>query len=83
MWVSTKRRLPKEVAMGDGSYDEVKGRTKEAVGDLTDDEELQSEGKLDRAEGSLKDKATGVVDKVRDVAGDVVHKVREVVGRGR
>ena len=62
--------------MGDGRYDEAKGRTKEAIGDLTDDDELKAEGKVDRASGSFKDKATDVVDKVRD-------KVRQVVGRNR
>jgi uncharacterized protein YjbJ (UPF0337 family) len=69
--------------MTEGRSDEVKGRAKEALGDLTDDEELQAEGKMDRTAGSLKDKATDLVDKVRDRAGDVVHKVRETVGRNR
>ena len=29
--------------------DEAKGRTKEAAGDLTDDDKLKREGKIDRA----------------------------------
>jgi uncharacterized protein YjbJ (UPF0337 family) len=63
-------RLPKEVAMAEGRYDEVKGRAKEAAGDLTDDDGLKAEGKMDRTAGSLKDKATGLVDKVRDKVRD-------------
>ena len=32
-----------------GGLDEAKGRVKEAAGDLTDDDKLKQEGKLDRA----------------------------------
>ncbi len=45
-----------------GELDETKGRIKEAAGDLTDDEELQREGKVDQGTGKAKD----VVDKVSD-----------------
>lgn len=41
--------------------EESKGRMKEAAGDLTDDEELQREGKLDQASASAKD----AIDKVK------------------
>ena len=34
------------------STDEVKGRIKEAAGDLTDDDDLKNEGKLDKAAGT-------------------------------
>jgi uncharacterized protein YjbJ (UPF0337 family) len=53
--------------MSDGKYDEMKGRAKEAVGDLTDDDDLKSEGKVDRAGGSIKDKVEKVADKVKGV----------------
>lgn len=53
--------------MGDGTYDDLKGRAKEAAGDLTDDEDLQREGKVDRASGWAKDKVGDVSDKVKDV----------------
>ena len=49
------------------NFDEFKGRAKEAAGDLTDDEDLQREGKVDRAEGSVKDKIDDIGDKVKDV----------------
>lgn len=46
--------------------DEVKGRAKEAVGDLTDDQDLKNEGKVDKAVGKVKDKVEEVADKVKD-----------------
>lgn len=51
--------------MSDGTMDEGKGRTKEALGDLTGDEELKDEGKVDRASGTVKDKVGGVADKAK------------------
>jgi len=54
--------------------DEVKGRIKEAAGDLTDDKDLQREGKTDKAAGSVKDKAEGAVDSVKDKVQDVLHR---------
>jgi uncharacterized protein YjbJ (UPF0337 family) len=49
--------------------DEAKGRTKEAAGDLTDDEKLKREGKVDRAVSSVKDKIDDAADKVKDKVG--------------
>src|SRR5690348_15851608 len=39
-----------------GTTDDLKGRAKEAVGDMTGDKDLQREGKVDRATGAAKDK---------------------------
>ena len=52
--------------MAEGKFDEMKGRAKEAAGDLTDDDELKKEGKLDRASGAVKDKVDKATDKVKD-----------------
>jgi uncharacterized protein YjbJ (UPF0337 family) len=52
--------------MGDGTADELKGRTKEAAGDLTGDKDLKREGKVDRASGTVKDKVGDASDKVKD-----------------
>jgi uncharacterized protein YjbJ (UPF0337 family) len=52
--------------MGDGTKDDVKGRVKEAAGDLTDDQGLKNEGKVDRATGSAKDAIGDAGDKVKD-----------------
>ena len=49
-----------------GETDEMKGRVKEAAGDLTDDKSLKNEGKVDRASGSVKDKVGDAADKVKD-----------------
>lgn len=47
--------------------DDIKGRAKEAAGDLTDDEGLQREGKVDQATDTVKEKVGDVSDKVKDV----------------
>ena len=47
-----------------GRADEAKGRGKEALGDLTDNDELKKEGSIDRAKGRVKD----MVDKAADEA---------------
>jgi uncharacterized protein YjbJ (UPF0337 family) len=44
------------------NIDETKGRAKEAAGKLTDDKDLQREGKVDRGAGKLKE----TIDKVKD-----------------
>jgi len=49
-----------------GGIDEMKGRTKEAAGDLTGNDKLKNEGKVDRAEGSVKDAVDDVGDSVKD-----------------
>jgi uncharacterized protein YjbJ (UPF0337 family) len=53
--------------MSDGTADDLKGRAKEAAGDLTNDDSLKNEGKVDRASGSVKDKVGDAADKVKDV----------------
>ena len=53
--------------MADGTKDDLKGRTKEAAGDLTGDRSLKNEGKVDKASGKVKDKVGGASDKVMDV----------------
>jgi uncharacterized protein YjbJ (UPF0337 family) len=52
--------------MGDGTKDDLKGRAKEAAGDVTDDQGLKNEGKVDRATGSVKDAAGDAGDKIKD-----------------
>jgi uncharacterized protein YjbJ (UPF0337 family) len=52
--------------MGDGTTDDLKGRVKEAGGDLTGDQDLKNEGKVDRASGTVKDKVGDAADTVKD-----------------
>lgn len=39
---------------------------KEAAGDLTDNDDLKREGKVDQAEGKVKDKVDDAADAVKD-----------------
>ena len=47
-----------------GEMDQAKGRLKQAAGDLTDDDDMRREGKVDEIAGKLKDKADDLKDKV-------------------
>lgn len=47
------------------NFDDLKGRAKEATGDLTGDEDLQREGKVDQAKGKVKDVVDDVADKFK------------------
>jgi uncharacterized protein YjbJ (UPF0337 family) len=50
-----------------GKADQMKGNAKEAVGDLTGNEDLKSEGKADRQAGEAKEKVGKVEEKVEEV----------------
>ncbi len=47
--------------------DDIKGRVKEAAGDITGDKDLQREGKVDQFTADVKEKVGDVADKVKDV----------------
>ncbi len=53
--------------MPEGKIDDAKGRGKEALGDLTGDEDLKNEGKVDRASGKVKGAVSGVADKAKSL----------------
>jgi len=53
--------------------DKIKGRLKEAVGVITDNDRLKSEGQTDQVVGEVKEAAEKVKDKVERV----VEKVRD------
>jgi len=63
--------------MADNKLEDMKGRAKEAAGDLTDNDDLKREGKMDRASASIKDKAEDVKDKVEDTVDKVKDKLRD------
>jgi uncharacterized protein YjbJ (UPF0337 family) len=46
----------------DNKAEELKGKAKETVGDATDDEDLQAEGRAEKAKGSLKQAGEKVKD---------------------
>ena len=45
--------------------EDMKGRAKEAAGDLTGDESLRREGKVDQASSTIKEKVGDGADKVK------------------
>jgi uncharacterized protein YjbJ (UPF0337 family) len=55
--------------------DDLKGRVKEAVGDLTDNADLKREGKVDRASGKIKETLNDAKDKLEDVVDEVKDKL--------
>jgi len=50
-----------------GNWDQAKGKVKEEVGDATDNESLEAEGKADQSKANLNQAG----EKVKDAAGDV------------
>ncbi len=59
------------------NWDKVEGEAKEKVGDLTDDESMQKEGKAQEALGDVKEKADEAKDKVEDAADKVEDEIRD------
>jgi len=57
--------------------DDLKGRAKQAVGDMTDDDRLKREGEADRASGKAKE----MVDDLKDKADDAIDSVKEKLHR--
>ncbi len=51
----------------EAGMDKAKGKVKETVGDMTDNEKLEAEGKLDQAKGDMKSAAEKAKDSVKDV----------------
>ena len=60
--------------MADDRIDDMKGRAKEAAGDLTGNDDLQREGKADQAGASIKEKVNKVADAVKDKVDDLKKK---------
>jgi uncharacterized protein YjbJ (UPF0337 family) len=66
-----------------GGFDQAKGKVKETAGNLTGDDRMAQEGKLDQAKGKVergmgdvKDAAGSLKDQVADVMDDAVDDVR-------
>ncbi len=56
--------------------DKIKGRVKEAVGALTDNDDLKREGQRDQVVGEVKEVAERVAAKVKEKVERVADKVR-------
>jgi uncharacterized protein YjbJ (UPF0337 family) len=58
-----------------GKTEQVKGKAKEAVGDLTGNKDLKAEGKADRQAGEVKEK----VGKVEEKVDEAIDKVKGAI----
>ena len=59
--------------MAEDKLEQDKGNIKETVGDATNNDNLEQEGKKDKASGKAKE----VIDNVKDKASDVVDKFKK------
>jgi uncharacterized protein YjbJ (UPF0337 family) len=67
-----------------GTTDKIKGRVKEAVGVLTDNQRLKDEGKLDQTTGKIKETVEHVIDKAKNaVKGPWKNSVTEFLSAGQ
>ena len=57
----------------EGKKDDLKGRVKEAAGDLTDNDDLKREGKADRTAGTVKEK----LEQAKEKGEEVIDKAKE------
>ena len=53
--------------MSEHRAEDMKGRMKQAVGDVTGDKDLKREGKIDQASAATKKAIDDVADKMKDV----------------
>lgn len=58
--------------MNDPKTDDIKGRAKEALGAVTDDDDMKREGRSDQRSADVKEG----IDKVGERAKDAIDKVR-------
>lgn len=61
----------------DGKVDQVKGKVKQAAGDLSDDQQLHDEGVGDEAAGNVQEGFGKARRKVGDALHDVAHKIKD------
>lgn len=56
----------------ENKFEQAKGNVKETVGNVTDNKNLEKEGKEDKSSGKAKE----VVENVKDKANDLIDKVK-------
>ena len=57
--------------------EELGGKAKEAAGDLTDNENLENEGKADQTKSDIKEKLSEAGDAIKDKANEVLGKFQD------
>ena len=60
--------------MANEKMEDLKGRAKEAAGDLTNNRDLENEGKADQAGAKVKETAENAKDKVSDAVDSIKDK---------
>lgn len=60
----------------EGKWDQMKGRIKEAWGDLTDDDLDRTEGKRDRLVGTIKEKTGETADRIEAKLNDLMDAIK-------
>lgn len=69
----------------EGKFDQVKGKVKQGVGDLTGDDRMRAEGEVDEASGETQETwgkvKRGVGDTV-DAVGDAISNAGNKINRG-
>ena len=60
-----------------GKMDNIRGKAKETVGDVTDNSKLQRDGKTDQAAGTMKEKAAKAKGWVEAKIDDVKAKTKK------
>ncbi|ADV05917.1 CsbD family protein [Staphylococcus pseudintermedius] len=61
------------MANQENKFEQAKGNFKETVGNVTDNQSLENEGKQDKASGKAKE----VVENVKDKAQDMIDKFKK------
>ena len=61
----------------EGKGEQVKGKVKQAVGDLTDDEQLHDEGVVDEAAGDVQEGYGRTKRKIGEAIEDLGNKVKK------
>jgi uncharacterized protein YjbJ (UPF0337 family) len=74
-WVSTRHPNDdqREAEMADGKMEEMKGKAKEKIGEIRNDDEQRNEGRAEQASGKF-DQAK---DKIGDAVGDIKDAFRK------
>jgi uncharacterized protein YjbJ (UPF0337 family) len=75
-------RTGKEMVMA-GKAEQIKGQTKQAVGSLIGDKDLESEGKADRRAGETKEKVRRIKDKAEALLEGLEDKAATVIDRAK
>jgi uncharacterized protein YjbJ (UPF0337 family) len=68
------------IRMTDARIDQAKGDVKAAAGKVTDDKDLEAQGRAESAEAGLRKDAADLMDKTKQAAGDVMDKTKDVAG---